>query len=126
MFRISASSQLLKSMGISLLVALVLTTLCYGQASYEGPSHNVIYSNGDDGNGNDAFPALANSAYTDVIVNFLTVDTNCQLDSQPYVSPGDMQALHNAGMTVLVSFGDSRLRPIKRATTVEWTIWPVR
>ena len=76
---------------------MLLTTLCYGQASYEGPPHNVIYSNGYDSSGNDAFPEIAITPYTDVIVNFLTVDTNCQLNSQPYVSPSDMQTLHNAG-----------------------------
>jgi chitinase len=110
MFRISAYSQLLKLIATSMLgLALMLTPLCYGQAAYYGPPHNVIYSNGADSNGNDAFPELANTSYTDVIVNFLTVDTNCQLQSNspPYVSPGDMQTLHNAGKTVLISFGNS-------------------
>ena len=84
---------------------MLLTTLCYGQALDFGPPHNVIYSNGVDSSGNDAFPEIANSDYTDVIVNFLVVDSNCQLTSPPYVSPSDMQTLHNAGKTVLVSFG---------------------
>ena len=97
---------------IALGLALMLTPLCHGQAALAGPPHNVIYSNGADPNGNDAFPELANSSYTDVIVNFLQVDTNCQLQltgdaSPPYVSPGDMQTLHNAGKTVLISFGNS-------------------
>jgi len=87
---------------------MLLTTLCYGQALDFGPPHNVIYSNGVDSSGNDAFPEIANSDYTDVIVNFLVVDSNCQLTSPPYVSPSDMQTLHNAGKTVLVSFGNSQ------------------
>jgi chitinase len=90
-------------------LALILTTLCYGQANYQGAPHNVIYSNGSDTYDNDAFPEIANSDYTDVIVNFITVDasvsSNCQFTSQPYISPSDMQTLHNAGKTVLVSFG---------------------
>ena len=98
---------ILKPGAIALGLALILTPLCHGQADYYGPPHDVIYSNGYDSGGNDAFPELANSHYTDVIVNFLTVDTNCQLDSQPYVSPSDMQTLHFAGKTVLVSFGNS-------------------
>jgi chitinase len=99
----------LKAGPMALCLALMLTPLCHGQAAYTGPPHNVIYSNGYDSNGNDVFPELANTSYTDVIVNFLTVDVsmnpNCQFASQPYISPGDMQALHNAGKTVLVSFG---------------------
>lgn len=90
-------------------LALMLATLCYGQANYQGAPHNVIYSNGYDTYGNDAFPEIANSDYTDVIVNFLTVDasvnSSCQITSQPNISPSDMQTLHNAGKTVLVSFG---------------------
>lgn len=111
MFRIAACSRLRKVITITMLafVLMLLTTLCYGQAALSGPPHNVIYSNGADQDGNDAFPELANSAYTDVIVNFLTVDAsvnpNCQFAAQPYISPSDMQALHNAGKTVLVSFG---------------------
>ena len=99
----------LRPESIALGLVLMLTPLCHGQATLAGPPHNVIYSNGADPNGNDAFPALANTSYTDVIVNFLTVDasvnSSCQFASQPYVSQSDMQALHNAGKTVLVSFG---------------------
>jgi chitinase len=102
-----ALKSTLKSIALGL--ALILTTLCYGQANYQGAPHNVIYSNGYDTYGNDAFPEIANSDYTDVIVNFITVDasvnSNCQFTSQPYISPSDMQTLHNAGKTVLVSFG---------------------
>jgi len=103
-----AFKHTLKSGSIALGLALMLlTTLSYGQANYEGPPHNVIYSNGADSSDNDAFPEIATSDYTDVIVNFLTVDTNCQFMNQPAVSQSDMQTLHNAGKTVLVSFGNS-------------------
>ena len=108
MFRIAAYSRLRKVViAITMLpfALMLLTTLCHGQANYQGAPHNVIYSNGYDTDGNDAFPEIANSDYTDVIVNFLEVDSNCQLTSPPYVSPSDMQTLHNAGKTVLVSFG---------------------
>ena len=90
---------------IAIGLALMLTTLCYGQANHQGAPHNVIYSNGYDTYGNDAFPEIANSDYTDVIVNFLDVDSNCQLTPGPTVSQSDMLTLHNAGKTVLVSFG---------------------
>ena len=65
---------------IALGLALMLTTLCYGQAHYQGAPHNVIYSNGYDTYGMDAFPEIASSDYTDVVVNFLTIDTNCQFN----------------------------------------------
>lgn len=103
MSRISAYPQLLTLIAATMLgLALMLTPLCHGQAAYYGPPHNVIYSNGAGSNGNDAFPELANTSYTDVIVNFLTVDTNCQLqlNSPPNLSYVDMQALHAAGKTV--------------------------
>ena len=101
-----ALKNTLKSIALGLALML-LTTLCYGQAAVAGPPHNVIYTNGVDSDGNDSFPELANTAYTDVIVNFLTVDSSCQLNDQPYVSPSEMQVLHNAGKTVLISFGNS-------------------
>src|SRR6516165_4564630 len=96
----NAMKYKLKSGSIAFGLALMLTPLCHGQAPWNGPPHNVVYSNGQDVNGNDAFPEIANSNYTDVIVNFLDVDTNCQFNDQPYVSPYDMQTLHNAGKTV--------------------------
>ena len=103
-----ALNNIVKSGPIAVGLALMLlTTLCYGQTTYYGPPHNVIYTNGVDSNGNDSFPELANTAYTDVIVNFLDVDSNCQFMDQPTVSQSEMQALHNAGKTVLVSFGNS-------------------
>ena len=103
-----ALKNTLKSGAIALALALMLlTALCYGQTTFYGPPHNVIYTNGVDSNNNDSFPELANTAYTDVIVNFLDVDSNCQFMDQPTVSQSDMQALHNAGKTVLVSFGNS-------------------
>src|SRR5215469_15739193 len=104
----TAMKTLLKLGSLSLALALMLlTTLCYGQATYKGPPHNVIYTNGADSNGNDSFPELANTAYTDVIVNFLTVDSNCKLKDQPSPSQSEMQTLHNAGKNVLIAFGNS-------------------
>ena len=76
---------------------MLLTTLCHGQALDFGPPHNVIYSNGVDSSGNDAFLEIASSDYTDVIVNFRDVDSNCQLTPVPTVSQSDMRTLHNAG-----------------------------
>jgi chitinase len=116
MFCISAYSRLLKSIAITMLVAgpLTLTPLCYGQsqANLQGPPHNVIYWNGDTSNGQ--LQTLASSAYTDVIVNFVVPDSNCNLSAgDPNNNgnlPGDIQnsiqTLHQAGKTVLVSFGD--------------------
>ena len=83
------------------------TTFCFAPATPWGPAHIVIYGNGLDNDNNDAFPETANPAYTDVIVNFPDVDTNCQFNLQPYVSTGDMQTLHDASKMVLVSFGNS-------------------
>jgi chitinase len=117
MFRISAYSRLLKSIAITMLVAgpPTLTRLCYGQsqANFQGPPHNVIYWNGDTSNGQ--LQTLASSAYTDVIVNFVVPDSNCNLSAgDPNNNgnlPGDIvnsiQTLHQAGKTVLVSFGDA-------------------
>ena len=65
-----AIKSTLKSGSIALALAvMLLTTLSCGQANYEGPPHNVIYTNGYDANGNDAFPELANTDHTDVVVN---------------------------------------------------------
>src|SRR5262249_910278 len=64
---------------IALGLGLMLTTLCYGQASYAGPPHNVIYWDGYTGDG--SLQTLVYSAYTDVIVNFVVPDQNCNLSS---------------------------------------------
>jgi len=99
--------NILKLVSIALGLAMMpLTTLCYGQANREGPPHIVIYWNADTTN----LQTLASSAYTDIMVNFLTVDSSCQFNAKPRVSPGDLQALHDAGKTVLVSFGGSNVK----------------
>jgi hypothetical protein len=90
-------------------LGLMLTTLCFGQASYEGPPHNVIYWDGYTGDG--SLQTLVYSNYTDVIVDFVVPDQNCNLSSSgpngdlPDDIVSSIQTLHNAGKTVLVSFG---------------------
>ena len=95
----------LKPGSIALALALMLlTTICHAQ-------HNVVYWNGD----STYLQTLATSYYTDVIVNFVTPDQNCDLSwggSTPNGGlPSDIgtsiQTLHNAGKNVLVSFGGS-------------------
>jgi hypothetical protein len=89
-------------------LGLMLTTLCYGQSAVvtEGPPHNVIYWDGNQ----DSVPTLASSAYTDVITYFVVPDQNCLLSWEggtPTNLITSIQTLHNAGKTVLVSFGGS-------------------
>jgi chitinase len=105
----------LKPGSIALGLGLMLTTLCHGQADFEGPPHNVIYWDGYSGNNQSILQSLASSQYTDVIVDFLVPDENCNLSADDPNNngnlPGDIrnsiQTLHNAGKTVLVSFGGS-------------------
>ena len=89
-------------------LTLMLTTLCFGQTSYQGPPHNVIYWDGEiDG----SLQKLVYSAYTDVLVSFVTPDQNCNLGPNgnlPSDIKNSIQALHNAGKTVLVSLGGSK------------------
>jgi chitinase len=91
----------------------LLTTPSYGQQvgpPYVGPPHNVAYWSGTTtvNSYNDEWNALQNSYYTDVILNFVSPDSNCYVDPtpannfQPYV-----QALHQVGKTVLLSFGNA-------------------
>ena len=106
--------NILKPTSIALGLGLTLATLSFGQLPYTStasPPHNVIYWDGDSTN----LQTLASSAYTDVIVDFITPDQNCNLSNNSLGSgsngglPGDIassiQALHQAGKTVLVSFG---------------------
>jgi chitinase len=108
----------LKSGPVVLGLGLMLTTLSYAQIPYPSTQpqpHNVIYWNGD----STELQTLANSAYTDVLVNFITPDPNsapnCYLSAgDPNNNgnlPGDIQSsiqtLHQAGKTVLVSFGNA-------------------
>lgn len=86
-------------------LGLMLTTLCFGQASNEGPPHNVIYWDGDTSDG--SLQTLVYSAYTDVIVSFVIPDYNCNLSNLPSDIQNSVQTLHNAGKTVLVSLGGS-------------------
>ncbi|MFZ0594378.1 MAG: glycosyl hydrolase family 18 protein [Bryobacteraceae bacterium] len=97
-----AMKNTLKPGSIALGLALMLTTLCYGQAFQASPPHNVIYWNGD--TSNNQLQTLESSDYTDVIVNFVTPDGNCNLSGSP-TDIGTIQALHSYGKTVLVSFG---------------------
>lgn len=98
----------LKSGSIGLVLGLMLTTLTYGQGypqgSYYGPPHNVIYWNGDISN--NQLQTLVSSDYTDVIVNFLEPDSNCNVSGVDNMA-STVQTLHAAGKTVLVSFGGS-------------------
>ncbi|MBV8570405.1 MAG: ricin-type beta-trefoil lectin domain protein [Acidobacteriaceae bacterium] len=83
-----------------------LTPLCYGQAYYAGPPHNVIYWDGD----STTLQTLAASPYTDVIVDFVMPDSNCNLSwdgGEPDNLATSIQTLHQSGKTVLVSFGGS-------------------
>jgi hypothetical protein len=96
---------ILKAAFFALGFALMLTPLCYGQATYEGPPHNVIYWNGD--TSNNQLQTLASSAYTDVIVNFVVPDGNCNVSGFTGDIQTIIQTLHQAGKTVLVSFGGS-------------------
>ena len=96
----------------------LLTTPSYGQAAagQEGPPHDVVYWNfADDGIFNDTgtylpagtiLPALQQSKYTDVIFNFITADTNCNLSPEPNIKSA-VDSLHMWGKTVLLSFGGS-------------------
>ena len=87
-------------------LGLMLTALCFGQVSYAGAPHNVIYWDGQTGNG--SLNKLIYSDYTDVIVSFVDPDPNCNLGSNgnlPYDIASSIQMLHNAGKTVLVSLG---------------------
>ena len=106
--------NIVKPGSITLGFGLMLTTLCYGQAvsysTYTGPSHNVIYWDGDP----NTVQTLASSAYTDVILGFLLPDQNCNLyweGGMPGSTPAGLanmiQTLHNTGKTVLVSLGGS-------------------
>ena len=108
--------NILKPRAIALGLGLMLTTLCYGQLPYTstaGPPHNVIYWDGYTGDG--SLQSLLSSAYTDVIVSFITPDQNCNLSNNSLGAgpngglPSDIQSsiqqLHTAGKTVLVSFG---------------------
>jgi hypothetical protein len=107
MFRISAYPQLLMLIAATMLgLALMMTPLCYGQASYSGPPHNIIYWDGDP----DNLQALVSSPLTDVIVYFAVPNGNCFLSwegGEPANLQNSIQALHNAGKTVLASFGGS-------------------
>jgi hypothetical protein len=104
-------------------LGLILTTLCFGQASYDGPPHNVIYWDGYTGDG--SLQTLVYSNYTDVIVDFVVPDQNCNLSSSgpngdlPDDIVSSIQTLHNAGKTVLVSFGGEASIPgtTRRATS---------
>lgn len=95
--------NILKPGVMALGLGLVLTTLCYGQATINGPAHNVIYWDGD----STHLQTLANSAYTDVIVSFVTPDSNCNLSGLPSDIVNSIRTLHDVGKTVLVSFGGS-------------------
>jgi len=96
----------LKPVFIALGLALTVTTLCYGQTTQAGPPHNVIYWDGDETN----LQSLVYSFYTDVIVYFVVPDQNCFLSwegGEPSNLQNSIQTLHNAGKTVLFSFGGS-------------------
>ncbi|MBV8552551.1 MAG: ricin-type beta-trefoil lectin domain protein [Acidobacteriaceae bacterium] len=83
-----------------------LTPLCYSQIGGPTPPHNVIYWNGD----STELQTLASSPYTDVIVNFVVPDSNCNLGSNGNLESdiaASVQTLHDAGKTVLVSFGNA-------------------
>jgi hypothetical protein len=98
----------LKPGAITLGLGLMLTTLCYGQSQ----GRNVIYWDGVNN-----LPQLVSSAYNVIIVDFVTPDQYCNLSNNT-LGAGDngglpssiqtsIQLLHNAGKTVLVSFGGS-------------------
>jgi len=77
----------------------MLTTLCYGQSQ----GRNVIYWDGANN-----LPQLVSSAYDVIIVDFITPDQYCNLGDNgglPSSIQTSIQLLHNAGKTVLVSFG---------------------
>jgi chitinase len=93
----------------------LLTTPSYGQASSMGPPHNVIYWEGT----NYILPSLISSClptsggtgcYTDVILSSVYPDQSCNLQwglaaaSQAELL-SDVQQLHAAGKTVLISIG---------------------
>jgi chitinase len=84
-------------------LGLILTTFCHGQTNEQGPSHNVIYWNGD----TTQLQSLASSSATDVIVDFVTPDWNCNLSGLPNDIANTVQTLHNNGKTVLISLGGS-------------------
>ena len=100
----TALKNKLKSGGIALALALMLTTICHAQ-------HNVIYWNGDSTN----LQTLASSSYDVVIVDFVTPDQNCDLSWGGTTPNGGLpsdigtsiQTLHlvNPYKIVLVSFG---------------------
>ena len=95
---------ILKPGVIALGLALMpLPTLCYGQTNEQGPSHNVIYWNGDTAQ----LQSLASSSATDVIVNFVTPNTSCKLYGLPNGIANSVQTLHNNGKTVLLSLGNA-------------------
>jgi chitinase len=93
----------------------LLTTPSYGQALSMGPPHNVIYWEGTNSIlGSLTSPCLPTSGgtgcYTDVILSSVYPDSGCNLQwglaaaSQAELS-SDVQQLHAAGKTVLISFG---------------------
>jgi Glycosyl hydrolases family 18 len=88
----------------------LLTTPSYGQqigSPYVGPPHNIVYWNGNMTlNGFDEYTALLNSYYTDVIINFVTPDSNCNIP-QTTAWQQIVQDLHKAGKTVLIAFGNA-------------------
>lgn len=100
--------NILKPESITLGLALMLATLCYGDGkAYDaGPSHNVIYW---DGGSN--LTQLASSSYTDVIVDFVIPNSSCSTvyweGGTPASLANSVGTLHSAGKTVLVSFGGS-------------------